>query len=92
MGKLNLQVLKKEQQWDKVCKGKVRDLINKPDPNFPLDHNSILRKLIKLKYNIEPALVVPRKLASIIVIEFHNAKGHQGMGRTVNMTRCYFGG
>ena len=45
IGKLNLEVLKKEQQLDKFCKGKVRDLMNKPDPNFLLDHNSILRKV-----------------------------------------------
>ena len=63
----------------------------KPDPNFLLDHNSILRKVIELKYTIEPAIVVPRKLTSIINIEFHNAKEHQGISRMVNMIRCYFG-
>ena len=55
-----------------------------------LDHISILRKVIKLKNSIEPAIVVPRKLASIIIIKFHNAKGHQGTSRMVNMIRCYF--
>ena len=91
VGKLNLEVLKKEQQWNKICKGKVRDLKNKPDPNFLLDHNSILRKVIKLKYTIELAIVVPRKLTSIIIIEFHNSKGHLGISRMVTMIRCFFG-
>ena len=89
VGKLNLVELKKEQQQDRLCKGKVRDE-KKPDPNFLLDHNSILRKVIKLKYTTEPAIVVQRKLTSIIIIEFCNAKGHQGISRTVNMIRCYF--
>ena len=62
VGKLNLEVLKKEQQWDRFCKSKVRDMKKKSDPNFQLDHNSILRKVIKLKYTIETAIVVPRKL------------------------------
>ena len=90
VGKLNLEVpvLKKEQRWDKFCKNKVRDIKKKPDPNFLLDHNSDLRKVIK--YTIEPAIVVPRKLTSIIIIEFHNAKGQQGISRMVNMIRCYF--
>ena len=60
------------------------------DPNFLPDHNSILRKVIKLKYTIEHAIVVPRKLASTIIIEFHNTKGYQGISRMVNMIRCYF--
>ena len=90
MGKLNLEVLKKEQQWGKFCEGKVRDMKKKPDLNFLLDHNSFLRKVIKLKYTIESAIVVPRKLTSIIIIEFHNAKGHQSISRTVNMIRSYF--
>ena len=85
VGKLNMEILKKEQQWDKFCKGKVRDLENKPDPTFLLDHNSILRKVTKLKYTMEPAIVVPGQLASIISIEFHNAKGHQSISRMVNM-------
>ena len=90
VGKLNLEVLRKEQQWDHFCKSKVRDMKKKPYPNFLLDHNSILRKVIKLKYTVEPAIVVPRKLTSLIIIEFHNAKGHQGISRMVNMIRHYF--
>ena len=90
VGKLNLEVLKKEQQWDRFCKRKVRDMKKKPDPNFLLDHNIILRKEIKLKYTMEPAIGVPRKLTSLTIIEFHNAKGHQGSSRMVNMIRHYF--
>ena len=76
VGKLNLEVLRKEQQWDQFCKSKIRDMKRTPDPNFLVDHNNILRKVDKLKYTIEPATVVPRKLTSFIIIEFHNTKGH----------------
>ena len=48
----------------------------KPDPNFILDENSILR--------------VPRKLTNITILELHNGKGHQGISCTVNMMRRYF--
>ena len=34
MGKLNLDVLRKEQHWDQFCKNKVKELKVKPDPNF----------------------------------------------------------
>ena len=57
----------------------------KPNPNLLLHHNSILRRVIKLKFTTEPAIVVPRKLTSLIIIEFHNAKGHQGISRMANM-------
>ena len=50
-----------------------------------LDDNSILRKVVKLKYIVELTKAVPRKLTSLIILEFHNAKGHQGVSRTVNM-------
>ena len=62
MGKLNLELLRKEQQWDQLCKNKVKDMKKMPDPNFLLDNNNILRKVVKFKYTIEPAIVVPRKL------------------------------
>ena len=44
-----------------------------PDPNFLLEKNNILRKIIKLKYTVEPTVVVPRKLTSLIILDFHNA-------------------
>ena len=45
VGTLNLEVLKKEQQWGRFCKSKVKDMKKKPDPNFLLDHKSSLRKI-----------------------------------------------
>ena len=39
---------------------------------------------------IEPTIVVPRKLTSLIIVEFHNDKGHQGISCTLNMIRHYF--
>ena len=74
VGKLHLEVLKKEQQQGKFYKGKVRDLKKKPGPNFLLNHDSILRKVIKLKHTIEHAIVVPRELTSVIILEFCNTK------------------
>ena len=62
----------------------------KTDPNFILDDNSILRKVVKLKYTIEPVIVIPCKLTSLIIVESHNAKGHQGISHTINMVRHYF--
>ena len=56
MGKLNLEVLQKEQS----CKTKVKE-IKKHDPNFLLDNSSILRKVDKLKYTVEPTIAVLRK-------------------------------
>ena len=76
-----------EQPQDWFCKSTFRDMKKKPNSNFLLHHNSILGKVTKLKYTIEPAIVVPRKLTSLIVVEFHNAKGHQGIRRMVHMIR-----
>ena len=82
-------MLRKEQQWDQFCKNKVKKLKAKLDSNFLLDDKSILRKVVKLKYSEEPTIVVPRKLTSLIIVEFHNAKGHQGNRCTINMIKCY---
>ena len=54
---LNLDMLRKEQQWDWLCKNKVKEMKVKPDPNFLLDDNSILRKVVKLRYSVEPTIV-----------------------------------
>ena len=62
----------------------------KPDPNFLLDDNSILWKVVQLKYTVELTIVVLRKLTSLITAEFHNTKGHQGISPPVNMMKCYF--
>ena len=50
IGKLNLEVLRKEQQWDRFCKNKVKEMKKKPDPNFLLYDNNILRKVVKQIY------------------------------------------
>ena len=55
-----------------------------PDPNILLDHNSILRKVIKLKYTIEPAIDVPSKLTSLIIIDIPQCQrtlGHHQNGQ-----------
>ena len=62
MDQLNLNQLWKELQCNRFCKKKVKEIKMKPDPNFILDENSILRKAVKLKYSVEPTIVVPRKI------------------------------
>ena len=42
--KLNLDVLWKEQQQDRFCKSKVKEMKTKPDPNFILDEHYHLKK------------------------------------------------
>ena len=54
-----------------------------------LDENGILWKIVRLKYTIESTVVVPRKLTSLLIVDFHNGIGHQGISHTVNMIRCY---
>ena len=44
-------------------------------------------------YNVattDDAIVVPRKLTSLIIVGFHNDKDHQGISCTANMIRHYF--
>ena len=69
---------------------KVKILRTKHDNSFLLDENSILQKMVRLRYTIEPTIVLPRKLTSLIIVEFHNGKDNQGISHTVNMIRCYF--
>ena len=77
--KVNLNLLRKEQLHDRLCKKKVKEIKTKPDPSFILDKSSILRKAVKLKYTAEPAFVVPRKVTNIIIYGFHDGKGNQGI-------------
>ena len=72
------------------CINKVKAMRTKHDHSFMLDNNSILRKRVRLRYTIEPTIVVPRKLTSFIIAEFHNVKGHQGINHTMNVIQCYF--
>ena len=60
--KLSLDVLRKEQWRDRLCKNKVKEIKTKPDPNFILDEHSILIKVVKLKYTVEPTIVIPKKI------------------------------
>ena len=68
--KLNLDILRKEQLCNRFCKKKAKEIKTIPDPSFILDDNSFLRKAVKLKYTVEPAIVVPRKLTNIILLLF----------------------
>ena len=88
--KLSLDVLREEQWQDIFCTKKAKSLRLKQVDDFVLDKNSILWKIVRLKYIIGPTIVVPRKLTSIMIVEFHNGKGHQGISCTVNMIRHYF--
>ena len=54
---------------------KIPEIKTNPDPWFILDENSILRKVVKLKYSVELTIVAPRKLTNITIIEFHDVKG-----------------
>ena len=87
--KLNLDLLRREQVCNKFCKRKLKEIKTKPDPSFFLDENGILKKAVKLKYTVEPTIEVPRNLTNIIILEFHNGKGHQGISQTVNMMRYF---
>ena len=77
--KLNLDVLREKQWQDTSCIKKVKALRAKQDDTFTQDNNSILQKMVQLRYTIEPTMVVPRKLTSLIIVELHNDKGHQGV-------------
>ena len=65
MEKLNLDILREEQWQDNFCMKKVKTLRTKQDDSFMLDENSILQKMVRLRYTIEPTIVVPRKLTSL---------------------------
>ena len=90
MEKLNLHVLRKAQWQDTFCMKRAKSIRSKEVDDFMLDKNGILPKIFKLKYTIESTIVVLRNLTSLIILEFHNGKGHQGISCTVNMIRCYF--
>ena len=90
IGKLNLDVLQEEQWQDKYCIKKMKAMRTKQDHSFMLDNNSILRKVVRQRYTIDPTIVVPRKLTWLIIVEFHDGNGHQGISCTVNMIRHYF--
>ena len=90
MEKLNLDVLIHEQWQGHLLHEKVETLKMKWDGSFILDENGLLQKMVRLRYTIEPTIVVPWKLTCLITVEFHSGKGHQGVNHTVNMIKCYF--
>ena len=71
-------------------KGRLKGIRSKRVDGFVLEENGILQKFVRLKNNVEPTTVVPRKLTSLIITEFHNGKGHQGISCMVNMIRHFF--
>ena len=90
--KLNLDVLREAKWQDAFCTKKAKSIRSKEEDGWVLNKNGILLKFIKLKYTIESTIVVLRKLTSLIIIEFHNDKGHQCINCTVNMISAIFGG
>ena len=59
---VNLNELCREQKQDQFCKNKVKSINVDKLSDFILDNNGILRKIVKLKYTIEPTMVIPKKL------------------------------
>ena len=88
MGKLKLDVLREEQWQDTFCMKKAKSVRSKQVDGFVLEKNGILWIFVRLKYTLEPTIFVPRKLTSLIIVEFHNGIGHQGICHTVSMRRC----
>ena len=72
MEKLNLDILREEQQQDTFCMKKVKTLNMKEDDSFVLDKKSILRKMVRVRYTIETTIVVLRKLTSLILNKIWN--------------------
>ena len=68
---------------------KAMSIRSKQADGFVLDENGILQKCFKLKYTIEPIIVVLRKLTSLIIIEFHNGKGHHVPQNLTNVIAIY---
>ena len=90
MEKLNLDVLREVQQQDIFCTKKAKSIRSNEVAGFVLDENGILCRFVKFKYTIDSTIVALRKLTSLIIAEFHNATGHQGISCTVGMIRHYF--
>ena len=83
-------ILREGQEQDTFCMKKAKSIRSKEVDGFMLDKNGMLLKFVMLKYTIEPTMVIPRILTSLIIIEFHSGKGHQDISCTVNMIRCHF--
>ena len=57
---VNLYELCREQRWDQFHKNKVKSISMEKPSDFVIDHNGILRKIVRLKYTIEPTIVIPK--------------------------------
>ena len=55
-------------------------------------NNNLLRKVVKLRYTVESTIVVPIKLTLLIIVEFHNGKGHQGYQLHCKHDKCITSG
>ena len=87
---LNLDELCREQKSDQFCKNKAKSISTDKPLEFVLDNNGILRKIVKLKYTIEPTLVIPKNSNTELFLTSNKGKGHQGIMRTVHMISRYF--
>ena len=87
---VNLSELCREQKQDQFCKNKVKSINTDKLSDFILDNNGFLRKIVGLKYTIEPTIVIPKKLKHRIIFNFHEGKVHQGIMRIVHMIWRYF--
>ena len=84
---LHLDELHREQKCYQFCKNKAKGINSYKPSDFILDNNRILRKIVKLKYTVEPTIFIPRKLKQKIIFDFHEGKGHQGITQTTHMIR-----
>ena len=89
-GEAQLRCIKGRTMAGHLLHKKVKMLRTKEDGSFVLDKNSILWKMVRLRYTTEPTIAVPRKLTCHIIVEFHSGKGHQGISHMVNVIRHYF--
>ena len=76
--KLYLDILQREQWGDNLCKKKVKEIKTKPDPDFTLDENNILKKAAKLRYSAVCTIIVPKKLTHLVILEVQQWKRPSG--------------
>ena len=57
---LNLSELSREQKQDQLCKNKAKSISTDKPSDFILDNNGILSKIVRLKYTVDPTIVIPK--------------------------------
>ena len=57
---LDLEELSREQKHNQFCKNKAKGINSSKQSDFILDNNRIFRKIVKLKYTVEPTKVIPK--------------------------------